>query len=192
MNGMKRLALAVLLGGLTAACGGDDDGGASCEDFAACGGDPVGEWSLVDTCVEGGNPFGANCPDATFDYSGLTQTGSVSVNANNTYTATITTAGNIAAFVPTSCLQGASCTQLDQSSDDLSCTDADGGCDCTVSASDMSDDSGTWSVAGNSLTLTPDGEAPEAAEFCVKGDSFTVRPATDQGDPTVTIALSRK
>jgi len=163
-----------------AGCGGDDGGGGSnqalCDSFSACGGDPVGVWSITGYCIDGDFEV-PSCPTATADFN-LNQSGTVTVNGDDTYVTDTVTTGAIVAHIPGDCFTGipvASCSDLDD--EDQTCTgDIASSCDCTSTIDDTDTETGTWVANGSTITLTPDGAGdPDMLDFCVDGNRMTVR-----------------
>ena len=171
-----RILFSLLVAASLAACGGGDGGGLDCG-FAACGGDPVGVWTIADSCLEG-TPMIDDCPDAVIT-SDVSLSGTVTVNADMTESSSITTTGTQTASIPSACLMGATCAQVEAAIDGASCTDAADGCDCTLTIDDTDEASGTWSVSGTTITIVDTGEDPETLDFCVDGDSMQVRTEAD-------------
>lgn len=186
---MIKTILAVALLTATAACGGDDDGGDFSCTFEACGGDPVGEWTIVEACI---GEFSIDaCPEAEVDYSGVTQSGTVVVLDDGTYSTSIQTMGQATALIPRTCFQGATCEQVSMGSDELDCTGVGEDCDCTIDATSTDSENGTWTSSGNTLTTTASGGTPETVEYCVDGDSFKIHPEAGANEPDITIVMAR-
>jgi len=134
------------------------------------------------------------CPDASVSAGALKVTGTVSYNADLTYTSTSTVSGSTAVTLPASCLsvQGVtvSCEQLTQAFMTLaqrgtagfksaSCSSAGSGCTCTVVLNDQtSSESGTYAVTdAGVLIVTPTNGTPSQNDYCVKGNTLTVSPS---------------
>ena len=173
-------------------CG--DDGGASgnnlalCANFEACGGDPVGTWELDSSCFDGNIEI-PGCTAATFDIQ-ISQTGTVVLNDDGSYTSSVVTEGFTEVSAPASCLMGITdCGLLNDPDEGVACTgNAEESCTCTSSLDDTDTDTGTWTTAGNTLTITSGGE-PDVFEYCVSGSTMTIY--QDDGDVTTAIRLRR-
>jgi hypothetical protein len=103
LSGMKNtlsitacLAMMVLSG-----CGGS---GGMCGNTAACGGDIVGTWTIASSCVSGSSAISATCPGETVDGANLKVTGTVTYNADMTYTANSILSGSETLMLPLSCV----------------------------------------------------------------------------------------
>ncbi len=167
---MEKLALGiiVLIGGLTAACGGGG-GGAQCGELTACGGDVVATWSIVDQCLTG-FPDSQNC-GVTLVSDNINVTGSVTFNADGTFTQNLATTGTLVTNIPAGCFQGAvtNCAMLNNATTE--CTgNASVACECTISQNETSTEPGLYTTAGNSITI--DGVA---SDYCVDGDTLSVK-----------------
>ena len=181
----------------------NNTGAITCEDFTPCGGDAVGTWTFDDFCIgELENPFAELCPTSTFDASTVGLSGSLVVDAAGTYTIEATNVGSIVLGAPNSCLEG---FQLDCASlqdtlrepddegevSDWSCEDDGTVCNCSLSQTGSSSETGSWTVAGNQITVVDDEDGSETVnDFCVQGSSMGIREVDPEGDPAV-IILSR-
>ena len=157
--------------------------------MTACGGAIVGTWTITSSCVsESGSMFDSQCPTATVRSSGLTITGSVTYNADGTYSSTSTVGGSIYVTLPPSCLTSngvtITCNQLNQVSQSnptsgltLNCTGTST-CACTETlASQTSSETGTYTTtAAGLLTDTPTGGTAGQTDYCVKGTTMTQSP----------------
>jgi hypothetical protein len=134
------------------------------------------------------------CPSATASAAGLKVTGTVSYNADLTYTFMSTISGSTSVTLPASCLssQGVtvSCDQLTQAFMTLaqqgssgfksaSCSSAGSGCTCNVVLNDQTtSESGTYATtAAGILTETPANGTASQSDYCVKGSTLTVSPS---------------
>jgi hypothetical protein len=167
-----------------AACGGDDS--PTCGTFAACGGDVVGSWTLQDFCDFGLDQMVEGCPEATFDFSGVTFAGSATFNDDGSYSSSVQATGNAALTVPSSCLPpGATCEDVGQNGNDVTCTTDGDHCACTAPVDNNDDRNGTWSTSGNQLTLDTDPPIP----YCRDGSALTVQPLDSNGNPGTSYVL---
>ena len=114
----------------------------------------------------------SQCPSATASSSNLTITGSITYNADGTYSSTSTVGGSIDVTLPPSCLTTngvtLTCDQLNQLSQanpmagvTLNCTGSSS-CACTETiANQTSSETGTYTTtAAGLLTNTPTGGQP--------------------------------
>jgi hypothetical protein len=155
------------------------------------------------------------CPSATYGASNVQVSGSITYNADLTYTSMSTIGGSTSVTLPASCLttQGITltCAQLTQGFATLtqmsnapfksaSCAAAGSGCTCTIVLNDQtSTESGTYTTsAAGVLTETPAGGTPSDTDYCVKGNTLTESPhqSVDMGmmgqmTVTGTIVLSK-
>ena len=93
--------------------------GGTCGNTAACGGAIAGTWTITSSCVsESASMVDSQCPSATASSSALTITGSITYNADGTYSSTSTVSGSIEVTLPPSCLTmngvTLTCDQLNQ------------------------------------------------------------------------------
>ncbi len=180
---------------LAAGCGSSNNSSgppASCGKVAACGGDIVGTWTVQGACTIGSlatQTFGGSCPGATSSSAG-TASGTITFNADMTYTAKITESGSETLEIPSSCTMGASCSELQAAFQQTAaadgdaglsltgtCTTVSSGCSCTISVPSTTDDeSGTYSVSGDSLTLNTSQGTSSAnigsGTYCVQGNTL--------------------
>ena len=187
---MRMMRLASVVGLLVAfAVPGCGSSGGTCSNAAACGGSIVGTWTITSSCVsESGSMFDSQCPSATVRSSGLTITGSVTYNADGTYSSTSTLNGSLYVTLPPSCLTSngvtLTCDQLNQVVQSnptpgltLNCTGSSS-CACTETIADQpSNATGTYTTtAAGLLTDTPSGGTADQTDYCVKGTTMTQSP----------------
>jgi hypothetical protein len=195
---MKNILLASRLGLFSAliltlsSCGG---GSGTCGNTAACGGDIVGTWTISSTCVSvtamTAMMPGGSCPGITVGSSSLDIKGSITYNADLTYSSSTTTTGSLVENIPASCLvsQGITltCTQLNQVFAAMGATSpfqsfncvGSSGCSCTVVLKNQaSTATGTYSTtAAGALTLMNSASAtPSVDDYCVNGSTLTESP----------------
>jgi len=172
-------------------CGGDGGGGGGgCGMVAGCGGSVVANWQVVESCGNGSvTPEG--CPTATVDTTGITYGGNINMQANMTFSSTLTMGGSIKLTYPKMCLmQGGvtlSCADLttalqsgammdpDSPIQSGSCAAAGDGCACTMTLKPQSmSETGTYMTSGNVLSM--DGASGmEMFDYCVKGSNLHLR-----------------
>ena len=171
--------------------GNNDPGPLSCEDFAGCGGDLVGTFNFVDVCGSfEENPFEEFCPAAEVDVD-FQFSGTIQINANNTYAIEVTNAAVLNFRVPVDCL-GGTCAQLEE---DATCTLEGDICVCNSTQEDQTEEAGTYTVEGNFVTFLPDDEEGgegDRIEFCVSGDSALLKPVPDGDDPVIVLEVERQ
>lgn len=190
---MKKALFALAMGALVAACGGgDDDGGGFDCSFNACGGDPVATWTIAGSCTLGDQTI-EECPEATFDDSGIEQDGTVTINSDGTYSTSVTTTGTVQFTFPLSCLGGATCDQLEGAVEGVTCTDTGEACDCTQTLNETDNETGTYVASGSTVTFTPDGGGtPDELEFCVEGNTMKASaPPEMAGDARAIVFLTK-
>ena len=195
-------AFALATGVVVAGCSSSSSSsnGPDCTMFTACGGNVVGTWKPTKACISGlANPLAAFCPSSTFQVS-ETLGGTVQFVANGTYSSNISSSVVEDLTIPASCLQGATCAQvqssINQSGDGGApaamgtCTDAAGGCACHVTAAgSATPTSGVYTVSGSTITL--DGQP---SPYCVKGSGLLIQNPTTMmaGAGTFTIAATKE
>src|SRR5947208_829705 len=112
--------LSTLLAATAAACGGtSSNGGNMTCTGAACGGDVVGNWHASSTCIDQATvnmeflaAIMGDCPTASLTNVKVTPGGTMTFGADLTYTAALTQAISMTENIPMSCIQGATCAQL--------------------------------------------------------------------------------
>jgi hypothetical protein len=191
---MRVKALAGLVGSLLAFIAVGCDGSGTCGNSAACGGNVVGTWKITSSCVSvnaSASTMNSQCPGETVSSSNVRVSGSVTYNADGTYTSTGTTSGFITVNIPQSCLTingvTVTCAQITQASQanptagvTLNCSGTSG-CTCTESIADQtSDETGTYTTtAAGVLTQTPTSGTASSDDYCVKGTTMTLSPHAD-------------
>jgi hypothetical protein len=179
-------------------------GGPNCSSFTACGGSVVGTWSFSKACLNGiTNPLAQYCPSSTFSLSD-TISGSFTFQANNMYSTTMTSdmvAEDLG--VPTSCLNGQTCAQLQTNiqmaltSGTASCASSATGCSCLVTNStSTTSENGTYATSGDTITLTPANGTPGSpTQYCVQGNTLLVQTGSanpDAGTPGIVLAATKQ
>jgi hypothetical protein len=192
---MRLMTKAWVFGGLAAlAAAGCSSSGGTCSNAPACGGSVVGTWTITSSCVSANaSMLDSQCPTETANSSGLNVTGTVTYNADGTYTSTSTLSGTISVNLPQSCLTTngvtVTCDQLNQVFQSnptpgltLSCTGSTG-CTCTETlANQTSNETGTYTTtAAGLLTETPAGGTASLNDYCVKGTTMTQSPHSESG-----------
>jgi hypothetical protein len=199
---------------VVAACSSGANDAASCGKVPACGGNIVGTWKIVGACAVGTSSSMSvpGCAGSTATSGPASVTGgTLTFNADSTFTASITEAAHQTLTIPANCLTSGpvteSCSELQTSfrstamgfdageqSLSVTCTAASGGCTCSVSADAMTlSQSGTYTVSGNDLTFytnevagsSPVGGAAAVpatgGSYCVQGDTLHLISPTNGG-----------
>lgn len=175
-------------------CGGGDGGGiATCGgSFTACGGDLTGKWSIDSVCTEGDlQDMIMDTGDLPAECSGMFQSVSIDISgtltyANGTETSDVTTAMSAKFNYSKACIEAlagtsipmtqAMCDSASSSSDTpMTCKLSNGGCACTMSQTDHTQESASYTTSGGVLTYA-DGDP---MEFCVSGSNLTFRSASE-------------
>jgi hypothetical protein len=183
--GTTCLAAMMVLSG----CGDSGDG--TCGNTPACGGDIVGAWTITSACLNPGSRTSAAC-QGTSDIANIKLTGTVTYNADLTYTANTMFSGSETVTLPLSCLPSsngqATCDQLgqqfrgDPSTQTVTCSGTTT-CSCKiVFANETSMTTGTYSTTAAGVeTDTPTVGEPSQSDYCVKGKTLTLSPHADAG-----------
>jgi hypothetical protein len=179
----------VLLTGAAVVLLGCGSGSGQCGGNVACGGNLVGTWNIEDLCVESATSTmtGSTCSGIGVSTSGLRESGTITFNADLTYTSNATISGSLSETVPSSCLTTGgvtvSCAQLNagfQPASDGglagSCVSGGGGsCVCSFQfPSQTSMESGTYSISGSTVTNTPTAGTASSSSYCVQGSTLTL------------------
>jgi hypothetical protein len=187
-------------GALSAGCNGST-GGASCTQVSPCGGNVVGTWTIQNACVIAQSHTGtavASCPGSSEQVEWITETGTVSFNADMTYSDSRQQSVSVTLMLPQSCTLGSltlTCSQLttilDQNAGDAgtppTCTTAGSGCDCSVEGSSQASHTGTYSINGDTITFMPNGGTPTTATYCVQGNTVYASDSMSGSGTTVTL-----
>jgi hypothetical protein len=196
--GLASLAACGSSGGLSTdgtggTTGGSDGGGATCGAVAACGGAVVGTWTITDQCVIVSGDLSNVCAGATASIAGLFS-GTLTFNANLTYTQTGSQGGTVHYHFPTTCFPTQTCSQVQSAVvaanasagmgltfQSVSCAAETGGCACdAIIANSPANETGTYVASGGTLTTTHDGTADDA-QYCVNGNTMhQMAPASQQ------------
>ena len=201
-----RAAMSMIVALCVTGCDGGGGGGESlaCEDGEPCGGDIVGAWEVVETCLEDDEiPIDdEECPEMTLRVEDVTLEGTFEFDDDGTYHVGGETSATIVISRPEECLNGASCDELEDAANDdaeaedrpeLSCVDADDGCDCSTAIEEELDEDGHWETEDSTLTNVPDDEDDNDNDYCVRGDDLWIRPVPeDQDAPEFSLVLRRQ
>ena len=163
----------------------DSDTDADCSAVPVCGGDPTGFWSATDVCPDTTQQPIEGCDGGYTQVVDGSIVGTLEFSADSSYLADLSAMSMTLLYhLPTACLSGATCAQLEATTEGGTCVDASDGCDCTVTQSDTgSPDSGMWSVDGDNLTVESSSGSVAELPFCVDGNSLWLSPAGTGGLP---------
>jgi hypothetical protein len=168
-----------------------DAGAVDCS-FASCGGDVVGTWDIQGVCVTLGeeNPFEQSCPTATIELV-VDGNGTVTFNADLTYSVTINLTGDMTIVFPAACVTGApSCDGL--LGDEFTCTGSpSSGCTCVQALNQVNENGGTYATAGSQITFhnTGDPEPQAPSDYCVADTQLKVSRTEPNGNSFVYTAV---
>jgi hypothetical protein len=169
------------------------DGG-SCPRSGACGGDIVGTWSITSSCldVDVSGSIPDYCPTATAKPVDVQIRGTVTYNADLTYSRQIIFSGGVAINFPASCLttgdagKPMTCDQLaqelmlDVNYASVSCVAATSGCACTGTLAPQTTQikTGMYTATSTGLLIeTETGRAtPDTSDYCIKGSTLSTSP----------------
>ena len=183
------LLIAAVLAGVAAwGCGGGSPG-EKCG-VAPCGGDVVGSWTATSSCIDRATlekdiltGLKGNCPTVSLDEVTMTPRGTLSMNADMTFTGALDVDATFAIVYPAACITNQSCAIVEQTLQStvgtngitaVSCvsnTVPAGSCTCTTELTlDVINTSGTYATSGTMLTFAeaPGGNGP----YCVQGSSL--------------------
>ncbi len=161
-------------------CSSSGGGGDECGKVAACGGNLVGTWNVVDACTSGAPTSAANpnCPSEMLHVSSSTVSGTMTYNADMTYSISFTETASDTLTLPVSCLGTYTCETFPMtfnSTTMATCTTAGAYCNCNVPFSVKNTTQGTYSVSGNTLTTTASNGGSSnvgGGGYCVSGSTL--------------------
>lgn len=190
-----KLSMFVLAAGslvALAGCSSSGNGGNSaCSNTTPCGGNPIGSWNVTAECLKATSMVGFSCGPVSDHIAETFVTGTLTLNADSSYTSSFTVSLSESGTVPFACLTtaGTDCAVLAQviepaNSWSSSCSNSNGGCSCrSTYQGTPSNDNGTYSLSGNYMTtvstvLTTPGETTQYS-FCVSanGGQLTLTPS---------------
>lgn len=191
--GLLGLALLMSCGGkATLPEGGQDASSEACGTVAACGGELLGTWRVTKSCLTETEDLSKACPgaSATVDFA---FGGTVTYNADLTYTANVLGGGTTHYHYPSACLPGgASCDGWGQTLmlvgmyTSVTCTtDSGGACNCdALTASSAHDATGTYATSGTGTLTTVHEGAVSGDSYCVSGNVMYQMPLPTDGGVT--------
>jgi len=181
---MTARAMAVAFAALVAGCGpssgSNKNGPAGCLQAQPCGGDVVGTWNLLGACTspafftELNSQLQTACPGASVSAFNVDISGTVTYNADLTYSSNVAETISGTETIPLSCLGFSTCAAVVSQSPDstLTCTGTTT-CTCHVGGMPAGVETGTYSLSGTNLTMVgPDG--PETDAYCVQNGQLHV------------------
>ncbi len=196
-------AVVVVLAASTGACGGGagQSRPPNCLEVAPCGGDVVGTWSFIGACadVEALSGQVESCPGAAFNAFGVAITGTFTLNADSSYTASNWHEVFVSSqTIPLSCSGTASCAESNQtekqtmtgSTIDITTTcTGTSVCTClTRGTFTVSSDTGSWTTAGTDLIMYG-GATSTSLSYCVEGDRLhLIQMSTNLTGQTTTVS----
>ena len=171
----RTLATSLVVALAGAGCGGGGNSAPpNCLQVQPCGGNVVGTWTLLGACYSAkfrtqiSDNLAAVCPGASIDALDIDLSGTVTYNADLTYTSSVHETIAATERIPLSCLGFASCAEVTSASPEstLTCT---GTTICTCHAAGMppGDETGTYTTSGTSLSMT-DANSTSTDAYCVE------------------------
>src|SRR5258706_517889 len=173
------------------------DGGL-CPSSGACGGNIVGTWNITSSCldVDVSGSIPNYCPTATAKPVDVQIRGTVTYQADLTFSRQITFSGGVAITFPASCLttgdaggdagKPMTCDQLaqelmlDVNYASVTCVAAASGCACTGTLSPQTTQikTGMYTATSTGLLIeTETGRAtPDTSDYCIMGDTLRTSP----------------
>lgn len=130
---------------------------------------------------------GSSCPGASATGSNLSIRGTITYNADGTYSSTGTVGGSVSVYLPASCLTSngvtITCDQLNQqfasnptAGVTITCSGSSG-CTCVETiANEQTNETGTYATATGVVTQTAADGTSSQADYCVKGATMTQSP----------------
>lgn len=192
------LAVFVLL---TACGGGDGVASPAACGLAPCGGSVVGTWALSGGCIDQAaldtllaaqtSELMTECPGGRIGNYRFDPRGTMTFNADGTYSSTLSATASIDMFVPKACIASGSCADFeaalrarviadpDSPYETVSCTDGST-CRCTLASGTSSPaEQGTYTTSGSTLTTATATGTSGSLEYCVRGTSLMLHVPTD-------------
>lgn len=145
------------------------------EVFTPCGGDPVGSWTVTGVCEVSVDEL-SGCDGLEYRILDDRSSGTVEMNADDTYDRTYNIDMDFEIDIPLSCISPIPCNLLATASGGVldSCTDDGVTCTCAGSYADVDSASGTYAVDGNTLVF----DGSDRQDYCVRGNGATVLDST--------------
>ena len=173
-------------------CGSNSgsDAGGTCGRVEPCGGDVVGSWTTVGSCVDTtstltmlASQLGLACPAGTRISMARTTAArdiTASFALDGTYTGTSAFSGELDVDIPSACLGGGLCSDLDAALRAMvtggaivaaGCSGGDT-CACSISEGGTFPESGTYSTSVHTLDTVPAGQTVVHTDYCVAGSQL--------------------
>jgi hypothetical protein len=124
-----------------------------------------------------------SCPGETLQVTGFQAAGTLTINADMTYTTSTSTTASIQLVEPVSCLGGGTCSQLSMSLSSSdggisgSCTTSGANCNCSGSISaPTTTEMGAYTVdaTAKTITTTPANGTSTTNSYCVQGSTLHI------------------
>jgi hypothetical protein len=163
----------------------------SCQQLTPCGGDVVGTWAFAGGCID--DPLAQSkslCP--TLQVNSETASGSGSVTfAAGLVTRSYQTSYAMDVVVPTACLLGQPCTQIETAFKayipNTTCQTVSTGCGCTGSLTSAAAQGSVYTLANNEVVTGADHYA-----YCVTGTDMQYRHVAGPSPEMGTYHLSKQ
>jgi hypothetical protein len=179
-------AITALVAGIIPACGGVIDPVATCGKVQPCGGNIVGDWTLVAACETttaitpelANDVMGSECPTVTASHVYASISGSLTFNADSTYSSSRQVKVSFDANIPASCSATLSCAMAQanlQAAIDAGAISAGWcagtPCVCHQVVPENQSETGTYTTAGKTFTTTPMAGTASSADYCIRGST---------------------
>ncbi len=181
---------------LLVACGGSGNTSVTCNTLSPddCGGSISGTWALQSQCGSASVPLTGlptACTGSALTATPATPSGTASFTSGS-YNANLEVSFAVATKLSAACVStlapgadvATTCNDIAQASSgnglELSCTAANGGCDCSGTAAQTLTESGTYATSGSQVTLTPtqsssSSTSPTTTTYCARNDHLIMR-----------------
>jgi hypothetical protein len=161
---------------------GGAGGAGACGTVEPCGGDIVGTWKLTEDCVNLAalQPAAQQiCATARITSATAGVSGTLTFNADLTYTRTQTTTAIIDWSIPISCVSGLTCADFGAlvqagitAGETFTCTGTVS-CSCQEAGVESHSESGTYALSGTDLTVVNDLDgSASSGGYCVQGGAL--------------------
>jgi hypothetical protein len=169
-------------------CGGNAGPAPACMPFAACGGDLKGTWNVARSCPTAAGLQAAEdtlklCPAGTASVDELDVSGTTTLDGQGAVKSDMVLGLTVSQIIPASCLNaGVTCPSValalkSQSGvTSATCTAANGGCNCSMTASIRQRKEASYVVSGTNITTTdPSDGTMETDAYCVEGNVLRIQ-----------------
>jgi hypothetical protein len=195
------IAIGVTFLGCSSSSGSGGSGGDNCGKVAACGGDIVGTWKVATACAQSTAPTTVttgSCTETT-QVGQISASGTATFNSDMTYTVSLSESADETVTVPTSCLAGVTCDELqmdlggaikdDAGATMTTCTTSGSSCSCDVSVMGQAiTEMGTYTLSNNTVTTTSSTSTGTTGggQYCVQGNTLHILSAAMGSGATAT------